>query len=145
MLKVDIQKLQAQYKICFLNHCLQEMTIPWCMKRAELMFKCVKGFMIEMATYSSQESRTIQFLVPRVGADYIRGCSNIILNITFLGTFTPILLTHFFHFTLPLAFFAYNNNTNMTFTNPHYNHSSMCFYIHITHTHTHFYMPIKKS
>ncbi|GFS13853.1 protein C12orf4 homolog [Elysia marginata] len=43
----------------------EEMTIPWCMKRAELMFKCVKGFMIEMATYSSQESRTIQFLVPR--------------------------------------------------------------------------------
>ncbi|XP_059165368.1 protein C12orf4 homolog [Physella acuta] len=43
----------------------EEMTISWCMKRAELMFKCVKGFMIEMATYSSQESRTIQFLVPR--------------------------------------------------------------------------------
>uniref|UniRef100_A0A2C9JQK1 Uncharacterized protein n=1 Tax=Biomphalaria glabrata TaxID=6526 RepID=A0A2C9JQK1_BIOGL len=43
----------------------EEMTISWCMKRAELMFKCVKGFMIEMATYSSQESKTIQFLVPR--------------------------------------------------------------------------------
>ena len=46
----------------------QEMTIPWCLKRAELMFKCVKGFMIEMATYSSQVSRTIQFLVPRVSS-----------------------------------------------------------------------------
>ncbi|KAK7492835.1 hypothetical protein BaRGS_00015973 [Batillaria attramentaria] len=43
----------------------EEMTIPWCLKRAELLFKCVKGFMIEMATYSSQVSRTIQFLVPR--------------------------------------------------------------------------------
>ncbi|XP_067673825.1 FERRY endosomal RAB5 effector complex subunit 3-like [Haliotis asinina] len=43
----------------------EEMTIPWCMKRAELLFKCVKGFMIEMATYSSQQSRTIQFLVPQ--------------------------------------------------------------------------------
>uniref|UniRef100_A0A0B7AMF5 Uncharacterized protein n=1 Tax=Arion vulgaris TaxID=1028688 RepID=A0A0B7AMF5_9EUPU len=43
----------------------EEMTISWCLKRAELLFKCVKGFMIEMATYSSQESRTIQFLVPR--------------------------------------------------------------------------------
>ena len=42
------------------------MTIPWCLKRAELLFKCVKGFMIEMATYSSQVSKTIQFLVPPV-------------------------------------------------------------------------------
>lgn len=42
----------------------EEMTISWCLKRAELLFKCVKGFMIEMATYSSQESKTIQFLVP---------------------------------------------------------------------------------
>ena len=23
--------------------CVQEMTIPWCLKRAELVFKCVKG------------------------------------------------------------------------------------------------------
>ncbi|KAL5018621.1 hypothetical protein ScPMuIL_004343 [Solemya velum] len=43
----------------------EEMTIPWCMKRAELIFKCVKGFVMEMSTYSAQESRTIQFLVPR--------------------------------------------------------------------------------
>ena len=42
------------------------MTIPWCMKRAELVFKCVKGFMMEMATYGGFESRTIQFLVPLV-------------------------------------------------------------------------------
>lgn len=26
-----------------LHLCLQEMTIPWCLKRAELVFKCVKG------------------------------------------------------------------------------------------------------
>ncbi|KAL3877610.1 hypothetical protein ACJMK2_035304 [Sinanodonta woodiana] len=42
----------------------EEMTIPWCLKRAELIFKCVKGFMMEMASYGSQESRTLQFLVP---------------------------------------------------------------------------------
>lgn len=42
------------------------MTIPWCQKRAELVFKCVKGFMMEMATYESSSSRTIQFLVPLV-------------------------------------------------------------------------------
>lgn len=42
------------------------MTIPWCQRRAELVFKCVKGFMMEMATYESSSSRTIQFLVPLV-------------------------------------------------------------------------------
>lgn len=42
------------------------MTIPWCMKRAELVFKCVKGFMMEMATYGGTESSTVQFLVPLV-------------------------------------------------------------------------------
>lgn len=42
------------------------MTIPWCLKRAELVLKCVKGFMMELATWSGQESRTIQFLVPKV-------------------------------------------------------------------------------
>ena len=52
----------------FAPNLFQEMTIPWCLKRAELLFKCVKGFMIEMATYSSQVSRTIQFLVPRVSS-----------------------------------------------------------------------------
>ncbi|XP_064617462.1 protein C12orf4 homolog [Liolophura sinensis] len=43
----------------------EEMTIPWCLKRAELVFKCMKGFMMEMATWGGQESRTIQFLVPQ--------------------------------------------------------------------------------
>ncbi|KAH3860531.1 hypothetical protein DPMN_023432 [Dreissena polymorpha] len=43
------------------------MTIPWCMKRAELVFKCVKGFMMEMATYGGHQSRNVQFLVPLVG------------------------------------------------------------------------------
>lgn len=46
------------------------------MKRAELLFKCVKGFMIEMATYSSQESRTIQFLVPQVSRSRLGHCYN---------------------------------------------------------------------
>lgn len=46
------------------------MTIPWCQRRAELVFKCVKGFMMEMATYESSSSRTIQFLVPLVSIFY---------------------------------------------------------------------------
>ena len=53
------------------------MTIPWCMKRAELVFKCVKGFIMEMATYGRQESRTIQFLVPLVSLrSYVRCFQN---------------------------------------------------------------------
>ncbi|XP_008309373.1 ferry endosomal RAB5 effector complex subunit 3 [Cynoglossus semilaevis] len=42
-----------------------EMTIPWCLKRAELVFKCVKGFMMEMASWDGGISRTVQFLVPQ--------------------------------------------------------------------------------
>ncbi|XP_034032909.1 protein C12orf4 homolog [Thalassophryne amazonica] len=43
----------------------EEMTIPWCLKRAELVFKCVKGFMMEMASWDGGLSRTVQFLVPK--------------------------------------------------------------------------------
>ncbi|KAH0616353.1 hypothetical protein JD844_027392 [Phrynosoma platyrhinos] len=41
------------------------MTISWCLKRAELVFKCVKGFMMEMASWDGGISRTVQFLVPQ--------------------------------------------------------------------------------
>ncbi|XP_054856767.1 protein C12orf4 homolog isoform X2 [Eublepharis macularius] len=43
----------------------EEMTISWCLKRAELIFKCVKGFMMEMASWDGGISRTVQFLVPQ--------------------------------------------------------------------------------
>ncbi|XP_023694629.1 ferry endosomal RAB5 effector complex subunit 3 [Paramormyrops kingsleyae] len=43
----------------------EEMTIPWCLKRAELVFKCVKGFMMEMVSWDGGISRTVQFLVPQ--------------------------------------------------------------------------------
>jgi len=43
----------------------EEMTISWCMKRAELVYKCVKGFMIEMASWGGIENRTVQFLIPK--------------------------------------------------------------------------------
>ncbi|XP_061109318.1 protein C12orf4 homolog [Conger conger] len=47
----------------------EEMTIPWCLKRAELVFKCVKGFMMEMASWDGGVSRTVQFLVPQSISD----------------------------------------------------------------------------
>jgi len=43
----------------------EEMTVSWCMKRAELMFKCVKGFMMECSTWSGAESLNLQFMVPK--------------------------------------------------------------------------------
>lgn len=60
--KYDIMTLTIPLLLS--HYMTEEMTIPWCMKRAELVFKCVKGFIMEMATYGRQESRNIQFLVP---------------------------------------------------------------------------------
>ncbi|CAB4055774.1 unnamed protein product [Lepeophtheirus salmonis] len=41
------------------------MTVAWCMKRAELVFKCVKGFMMEVASWGGSDIKTLQFLVPK--------------------------------------------------------------------------------
>ncbi|KAJ1531758.1 hypothetical protein ONE63_000419 [Megalurothrips usitatus] len=42
----------------------EEMTVAWCAKRAELVLKCVKGFMIEMASWGGSELKNLQFVVP---------------------------------------------------------------------------------
>lgn len=42
------------------------MNINWCNRRAELVYKCVKGFMIEMASWGGAELKNLQFLVPKV-------------------------------------------------------------------------------
>lgn len=49
----------------------QDMTVPWCQKRAELVLKCVKGFMIESVSLGGSELKTIQFLVPKVSLKFI--------------------------------------------------------------------------
>ncbi|XP_076260890.1 FERRY endosomal RAB5 effector complex subunit 3 [Rhynchophorus ferrugineus] len=43
----------------------EEMTINWCEKRAELVFKCIKGFMIEMASWGGSELKNLQFMLPQ--------------------------------------------------------------------------------
>ncbi|CAF3779670.1 unnamed protein product [Rotaria sordida] len=43
----------------------EEMTIPWVMKRTELVLKCLKGFMMEMGTWGTNRCSTIQFVVPK--------------------------------------------------------------------------------
>jgi len=48
-----------------LSHRMTEkMTVAWCMKRAELVFKCIKGFMMEMGGWGGTEIKTLQFLLP---------------------------------------------------------------------------------
>ena len=48
-----------------LSHKMTEkMTVAWCMKRAELVFKCIKGFMMEMGGWGGSEIKTLQFLLP---------------------------------------------------------------------------------
>ncbi|XP_044273947.1 protein C12orf4 homolog isoform X2 [Varanus komodoensis] len=60
----------------------EEMTISWCLKRAELVFKCVKGFMMEMASWDGGISRTVQFLVPQsISEDMFYQLSNMLPQI----------------------------------------------------------------
>lgn len=39
------------------NEITEDMTLPWCVRRAELVFKCAKGFMIESASWGGSELR----------------------------------------------------------------------------------------
>lgn len=45
------------------NEMSEEMTLSWCLRRAELILKCTKGFMIESSTTGSELS-TLQLLLP---------------------------------------------------------------------------------
>lgn len=40
--------------------------MSWCQKRAELVYKCIKGFMMEMTSWGGAEMKNMQFLVPKV-------------------------------------------------------------------------------
>lgn len=42
----------------------EEMTMSWCVRRAELVLKCTKGFMIESSNWSGSELSTLQLLLP---------------------------------------------------------------------------------
>lgn len=76
----------------FLTHEMTEdMTVPWCQKRAELVLKCVKGFMIESVSLGGSELKTIQFLVPK-------GISEEVFGI--LATMVPTI----FRVSTPLVF-----------------------------------------
>ncbi|XP_055372168.1 protein C12orf4 homolog [Condylostylus longicornis] len=67
----NIMKVASRHDIvtltipALLRHEMSEdMTVQWCVRRAELIFKCVKGFMIESSTWGGAELSTLQFLLP---------------------------------------------------------------------------------
>lgn len=43
----------------------EDMTVQWCVRRAELVFKCAKGFMIESASWGGSELSNLQLVLPR--------------------------------------------------------------------------------
>ncbi|RDD38951.1 Protein C12orf4-like protein [Trichoplax sp. H2] len=51
--------------LLLVNEMTEEMTISWCVKRAELIFKCVKGFMMENEMWSNNQACIVQFLIPK--------------------------------------------------------------------------------
>lgn len=67
----NIVKLCYQYGITTINLPLllvnqinEDQTNNWCLKRAELIFKCVKGFMMECASANDKRQFTVQFFLP---------------------------------------------------------------------------------
>lgn len=60
--------------LLLLNELNESITLQWCIKRAELVLKCVKGFMIEISALSpsneENSNKTIQFLVPTVSCKF---------------------------------------------------------------------------
>lgn len=51
--------------LLLMHEMTEEMTVAWCTRRAELIFKCVKGFMIEMTSWGGSDLKNLQFLVPK--------------------------------------------------------------------------------
>ncbi|XP_065081404.1 protein C12orf4 homolog [Ochlerotatus camptorhynchus] len=67
----NILKISSRHDVttltipALLRHDMSEdMTVSWCVRRAELVFKCAKGFMIESASWGGAELNTLQLLLP---------------------------------------------------------------------------------
>lgn len=74
----------------------ENITIQWCCKRAELILKCVKGFMMEGLCWEGDESRTIQFIIPEgISEDMFATFTNMLPNIFRVST--PLDLSSLAH------------------------------------------------
>lgn len=68
----NILKTASRYDVtnlsipALLRHEMSEdMTVPWCNRRADLVFKCAKGFIIESASWGGSELNTLQLVLPQ--------------------------------------------------------------------------------
>lgn len=68
----NILKTASRYDVtnlsipALLRHEMSEdMTVPWCNRRADLVFKCAKGFIIESASWGGSELSTLQLVLPQ--------------------------------------------------------------------------------
>lgn len=68
----NILKTASRYDVtnlsipALLRHEMSEdMTVPWCNRRADLVFKCAKGFIIESASWGGSEINTLQLVLPQ--------------------------------------------------------------------------------
>ncbi|XP_065365527.1 protein C12orf4 homolog [Calliphora vicina] len=60
----------------------EDMTVQWCMRRAELVFKCAKGFMIESASWGGAELSTLQLLLPHdISEDLFNTLASMVPNV----------------------------------------------------------------
>lgn len=60
----------------------EEMTQSWCVRRAELILKCTKGFMIESSGWSGSELSTLQLLLPHdISEELFTTISSMVPNI----------------------------------------------------------------
>jgi len=72
--------------LLLINELNESITLQWCIKRAELVLKCVKGFMIEISALSpsndESNNKTIQFLVPKsISEDLFQNLASMLSNI----------------------------------------------------------------
>lgn len=96
--------------LLLLHQMNEDITVQWCLKRAELVLKCVKGFMIEMSSLMSindNENKTIQFVVPKVC--FILYNFRIIISFfkNYLGHFAWIVLKSIFYIPQCVSFIKY--------------------------------------
>lgn len=68
----NILKTASRYDVAnvsipaLLRHEMSEdMTVQWCNRRADLVFKCAKGFIIESASWGGSELNTLQLILPK--------------------------------------------------------------------------------
>ncbi|XP_058813755.1 protein C12orf4 homolog [Topomyia yanbarensis] len=85
----NILKISSRHDVttltipALLRHKMSEdMTVNWCIRRAELVFKCAKGFMIESASWGGAELNTLQLLLPHdISEELFRTLADMVPNV----------------------------------------------------------------